>query len=198
MSEPKTLCRDAFWILSILPRIGIRAWNSGLRAVSRLPSAESPSHMNISLCSGSLLLQSTNFFTLLVTSTFSMSFFFTVMRCDSDCSRLRLLISTWSMTLSASDLCSMNHTSICDLMRSERNSCMNLLFIAFLVWFSYEVCVENEFVTRIRLSCMSPKVILDSFAVYLPLVLISLSKAATMACLTALSGDPPCSRKDEL
>ena len=75
---------------------------------------------------------------------------------------------------------------------------MNLLLIAFLVWFSYDVWVENELVTRIRLSWISPKVSLASLAVYLLRALSSLSKAATKALLTALSGDPPCSRYDEL
>ena len=102
------------------------------------------------------------------------------------------------MILSASGLCSMNQICMLVLIRSVRNSWMYLLLIAFLVWFSYEVCVENELVTRIRLSCISPNVSFASFAVYLPRVLISLSKAATIAFLTALSGEPPCSRCDEL
>src|ERR1700693_3296533 len=40
---------DAYCTLRILPRIGSSAWNSELRAVFAVPSAESPSTMNSSL-----------------------------------------------------------------------------------------------------------------------------------------------------
>ena len=53
-------------------------------------------------------------------------------------------------------------------------------------------------VTSISESAISWNVILDSLALYFSLSLICLSISATKAFLTALSGDPPCSRKLEL
>jgi hypothetical protein len=49
---------EAFWTLRIFPRIGRSAWNSELRATFAVPSAESPSTMNSSLRSMSLVRQS--------------------------------------------------------------------------------------------------------------------------------------------
>ena len=49
---------DFFWVLRILPRIGSSAWYSESRASLAVPSAESPSTMNSSLRSTSLLRQS--------------------------------------------------------------------------------------------------------------------------------------------
>ncbi len=51
---------DAFWTLRIFPRIGRSAWYSLSRASLAVPSAESPSTMNSSLCSTSLDRQSTS------------------------------------------------------------------------------------------------------------------------------------------
>ena len=44
---------------------------------------------------------------------------------------------------------------------------MKAFLIDFFVWFSYEVTVENEFVTITRQSSMSAYVIFDSFLLYL-------------------------------
>ena len=52
---------EAFCTFRILPRIGSSAWNSELRAVFAVPSAESPSTMNNSLSSPSALRQSFSF-----------------------------------------------------------------------------------------------------------------------------------------
>ena len=52
---------DAFWTLRILPRIGSRAWNSEFRASLAVPIAESPSTMNSSVRSTSVLRQSASF-----------------------------------------------------------------------------------------------------------------------------------------
>ncbi len=49
---------DAFWTLRILPRIGSSAWNSELRASLAVPIAESPSTMNSSERSTSVVRQS--------------------------------------------------------------------------------------------------------------------------------------------
>ncbi len=49
---------DAFWTLRILPRIGSNAWKSELRAIFAVPSALSPSTMNNSERSRSVLRQS--------------------------------------------------------------------------------------------------------------------------------------------
>ena len=46
-------------------------------------------------------------------------------------------------------------------------SCTNLFVMAFFVWFSYEVCVEKQFVTSTRQSATSWNVIFDSDLVYL-------------------------------
>src|SRR5215211_5575824 len=51
---------EAFCTLRILPRIGSRAWNSELRASFAVPNAESPSTMNSSERSTSVLRQSTS------------------------------------------------------------------------------------------------------------------------------------------
>ena len=51
----------AFWTFRILPRIGSRAWNSEDRASLAVPRALSPSTMNSSLRSTSLVRQSASF-----------------------------------------------------------------------------------------------------------------------------------------
>jgi hypothetical protein len=58
--------------------------------------------------------------------------------------------------------------------------------------------VENELVIKIRLSSMSEKVIFFSSFLYCPFALIKISTAETKAERTALSGEPPYSRKLEL
>ena len=75
---------------------------------------------------------------------------------------------------------------------------MKAFFMDFFVWFSYDVTVENEFVTITRQSSMSAYVIFDSFLLYLFSALSCLSTAYVNAVLTAFSGLPPCSRKLEL
>ena len=69
-------------------------------------------------------------------SIFSVSFFFWLMRVRSAVSRLRLLMSTWAAIFSAASRFSMKYIS----MRLRRNSViaswMNLLVMAFFVWFS--------------------------------------------------------------
>ncbi len=55
---PSMSVTEAFWTLRILPRIGSSAWWSLLRASLAVPSALSPSTMNSSVWSGSLLRQS--------------------------------------------------------------------------------------------------------------------------------------------
>ncbi len=52
---------EAFCTFRILPRIGSSAWNSEVRASLAVPSAESPSTMNSSVRSTSVLRQSTSF-----------------------------------------------------------------------------------------------------------------------------------------
>ena len=51
---------DAFWTLRILPRIGSKRLELGVAASFAVPSAESPSTMNSSVRSTSLLRQSTS------------------------------------------------------------------------------------------------------------------------------------------
>ncbi len=58
---PSMSVTEAFWTLRILPRMGSRAWWSLLRASLAVPSALSPSTMNSSVRSGSLLRQSASF-----------------------------------------------------------------------------------------------------------------------------------------
>ena len=72
-------------------------------------------------------------------------------------------------------------------------SWINLLVMAFLVWFSYEVWVEKLLVTSIRLSCMSVYVMRLSFFWYLLFWRSQPSIADTKALRAALSGLPPCS-----
>ena len=126
------------------------------------------------------------------------SFFFMPCRARSAVSRLRLFISTWSAILSASGLFSMKYTSNCALKNSVIEVWMKRLFIAFFVWFSYEVCVEKQFVTSIRQSCTSWNFIAASFFWYLPDCFIYASIAEVKASFTALSGAPPFSSQEEL
>ena len=55
---PSMSVTEAFWTLRILPRIGSSAWWSLLRASLAVPSALSPSTMNSSVRSTSVLRQS--------------------------------------------------------------------------------------------------------------------------------------------
>ena len=64
------------------------------------------------------------------------SFFLMLRRAFSACSRLRLFMSTWSATRSASALCSMKYTSSWERRNSVIASWMKRLVMAFLVWFS--------------------------------------------------------------
>ena len=58
--------------------------------------------------------------------------------------------------------------------------------------------VEKEFTIIIRLSSISENVIFFSFFLYNELAFIYLSIEYTKAFLTALSGEPPCSKKELL
>ena len=83
-----------------------------------------------------MVRQSTNFCTRLAMSIFSDSFFLAPRRVRSAVSRLRLLISTWAAMRSASSWFSMKYTCSCWRRNSDMASWMNLLVMAFLVWFS--------------------------------------------------------------
>ena len=140
---------------NILPLTGMIPWKSASRESLHAPSAESPSTMYISRFSGSLLRQSTNFCTRFAISMLPESFFFMPSLVFSAASRLRLLTSTCSAILSASGLFSIKYISRRSLKKSVIASWMKRLVIAFLVWFSYEVCVEKQFVTSTRQSATS-------------------------------------------
>ena len=58
--------------------------------------------------------------------------------------------------------------------------------------------MEWELLMSTRQSATSAKVILDSFLLYFPAALRCASMAETKAERTALSGEPPGSRKEEL
>ena len=174
------------------------AWNSAFRASLQEPKAESPSTINTSRCSTSFERQSTNLSTLSSIEFEDCSVFLRFMRSLSLRSRLRLFTSTWSAILSASALFSIKYTSSWCLRKSVIASYINLLVIAFLVWFSYEVTVENEEITSTRHSSISEKVILLSFDLYLPLCFIYASICETKALRVAFSGTPPYSSQLEL
>ena len=89
----------AFWTLRILPRIGSSAWNSESRADLAVPSAESPSTMNSSERSTSLLRQSAS----LAGSALDSSAFLRrwVSRCWRAARRVLDASTTFSMTRAA-------------------------------------------------------------------------------------------------
>ena len=93
-------------------------WNSASRESLQAPRALSPSTIYISRFETSRLRQSTNFCTRFEMSMLPVSFFLMFSRAFSACSRLRLFMSTWSATLSASALCSMKYTSSCERRKS--------------------------------------------------------------------------------
>ena len=136
MSFLKILSYSAFRQFKILPRTGIMAWKSGLRAWMQAPMADFPSTMNSSRSSTFLLRQSTKLCTREVRSLPLDRVFFRFRRVVSAFSRLRLLMSTCSLSLSASALFSRKYTSRLCRKKSVMASWMNLLLMAFLVWFS--------------------------------------------------------------
>ena len=132
----KILSYSAFRQLSVLPLTGMMAWKSGLRAWTQEPMADLPSTMNSSRSSTFRLRQSTKLCTREVRSLPLCRVFFRFRRVVSAFSRLRLLMSTCSASLSASALFSRKYTSRLCRRKSAMASWMNLLVMAFLVWFS--------------------------------------------------------------